>query len=148
MFCPQMPPSPPHSQGTTAVALILFQSLHPEMVTELKAASLLWSLSQGAQLGSSHGSKKSHCFHRMNSSKVRRTVAPTRARVFISGVMKLAKVETNTRSTAISARMTLMSLPSRARALAFSTPSNWTTCCCCCCSSSLVMRVRHDSTAS
>ncbi|KAG7244539.1 hypothetical protein INR49_029558 [Caranx melampygus] len=92
------------------------------------------------ELGSSHTSKKSHCFHRMNSSKVSRMVAATRARVFIKGVMKLAKVETKTSSTAISARMTLMSLPSRARALAFSTPSNWTTCCCCCCSSSLVMR--------
>ncbi len=75
-------------------------------------------------------------------------VAPTRARVFMRGVMKLAMVETNTSSTAIRARMTLMSFPSRARALAFSTPSSCTTCCCCCCSSSLVMRVRQDSTAS
>ena len=53
------------------------------------------------------------------------------------GVMKLAMVDTNTSSTAMSARITLMNLPSRARALAFSTPSNCTTCCCCCCSCSV-----------
>lgn len=91
---------------------------------------------------------ESQCFQRRKRKITSKVVLRRRMRVFIKGVMKLAMVDTKTSSTAIKAKMTLMNLPSRARALAFSTPSSCTTCCCCCCNSSLVTRVRQDSTAS
>ncbi len=69
-----------------------------------------------------------------------------RLRVFISGTTQLATVETKTSRTAMRASSTLMSLPTRVRAVAFSRPSSWTTCCCC--SSILETRVWHASRAS
>ncbi len=47
-----------------------------------------------------------------------------RLRVFISGTTQLATVETKTSSTAMRASSTLMSLPMRVRAVAFSRPSS------------------------
>lgn len=86
--------------------------------------------------------------HRKAKITTRSNVESVRLRVFISGTTQFATVETNTRSTAITASSTLMSLPSKVRAVAFSKPSNWTTCCCCCWSSILEMRVWQASSAS
>ncbi|CAB1354116.1 unnamed protein product, partial [Coregonus sp. 'balchen'] len=78
----------------------------------------------------------SQFLHRKARRTTKSSVEKVRLRVFIRG----ATVETNTRSTAMTASSTLMSLPSRVRAVAFSRPSSWTTCCCCCCSSILEIR--------
>ncbi len=86
--------------------------------------------------------------HRKAKITTRSNVESVRLRVFISGTTQFATVETNTRSTAMTASSTLMSLPSKVRAVAFSKPSNWTTCCCCCWSSILEMRVWQASSAS
>ncbi|CAB1354118.1 unnamed protein product, partial [Coregonus sp. 'balchen'] len=82
----------------------------------------------------------SQFLHRKARRTTKSSVEKVRLRVFIRGTTQLATVETNTRSTAMTASSTLMSLPSRVRAVAFSRPSSWTTCCCCCCSSILEIR--------
>lgn len=86
--------------------------------------------------------------HKKASRRMKRSVESERERVFIRGTTQLATVETKTRRTAIRASSTLISFPRRVRAVAFSSPSNWTTCCCCCWSSILEILVWHTSNAS
>lgn len=85
--------------------------------------------------------RASQFLHRNASRRMRRRVDKERERVFMRGTTQLATVETNTRRTAIRASSTLISFPRRVRAVAFSSPSNWTTCCCCCWSSILEILV-------
>ncbi len=90
----------------------------------------------------------SQCLQRKARRITRSSVESVRLRVFIKGTTQLATVDTNTKRTAITASSTLISFPSRVRAVAFSKPSSCTTCCCCCCSSILEIRVWHASSAS
>lgn len=92
--------------------------------------------------------RASQFLHKKASRRMRRRVESERERVFIRGTTQLATVETKTRRTAIRASSTLISFPKRVRAVAFSSPSNWTTCCCCCWSSILEILVWHASNAS
>ena len=85
--------------------------------------------------------RASQFLHKKASRRMRRRVESERERVFIRGTTQLATVETKTRRTAIRASSTLISFPRRVRAVAFSSPSNWTTCCCCCWSSILEILV-------
>lgn len=97
---------------------------------------------------SKYSDTASQFFHRKAKKTTRRNVLNVLLRVFMRGTMQLATVETKTSRTAMTASSTLMSLPRRVRAVAFSSPSNWTTCCCCCCSSIFEMRVWQASSAS
>lgn len=90
----------------------------------------------------------SQCLQRKARRMKRSRVVSVRLRVFIMGTTQLATVDTNTKRTAITASSTLISFPSRVRAVAFSRPSSCTTCCCCCCSSILEIRVWQASSAS
>lgn len=90
----------------------------------------------------------SQCLQRKARRMTRSSVVSVRLRVFIKGTTQLATVDTNTKRTAITASSTLISFPSRVRAVAFSKPSSCTTCCCCCCSSILEIRVWQASSAS
>lgn len=90
----------------------------------------------------------SQFLHKKASRRMRSRVESERERVFIRGTTQLATVETKTKRTAIRASSTLISFPRRVRAVAFSSPSNWTTCCCCCWSSILEILVWQASSAS
>lgn len=116
-------------------------------------ASVPSSPGQAGHLGCSrkwcrYSEKASQCLQRKARRITRSSVESVRLRVFIKGTTQLATVDTNTKRTAMTARSTLISFPSRVRAVAFSKPSSCTTCCCCCCSSILEIRVWQASSAS